>query len=147
MRYPADETTAKHERIVKEASRLFRERGFENVSVADVMKAAGLTHGAFYAHFGSKQELEAAAIAYGQEVSASRRRKYGTTKKGRQEYVDRYLSPKHRDNPGDGCTMATLAQEVARSTPELRATFEDRFEEILLAEGGDRKDAIFRTAD
>jgi AcrR family transcriptional regulator len=57
MRYPVEETAAKHERIVKEASRLFRERGFENVSVAKVMKAAGLTHGAFYAHFDSKEKL------------------------------------------------------------------------------------------
>ena len=54
MRYPAEQTAAKHERIVKEASRLFRERGFEDVTVGEVMKAAGLTHGAFYAHFGSK---------------------------------------------------------------------------------------------
>ena len=56
MRYPAEQTAAKHERIVKEASRLFRERGFENVSVGEVIKAAGLTNGAFYAHFGSKEE-------------------------------------------------------------------------------------------
>jgi TetR/AcrR family transcriptional regulator, transcriptional repressor for nem operon len=63
MRYPARETAARHERIVKEASRLFRERGFDNVTVVDVMKAAGLTHGAFYAHFGSKEELEEAAVA------------------------------------------------------------------------------------
>ena len=54
---------------MKEASRLFRERGFENVSVGEVMKAAGLTHGAFYAHFNSKEELQAAAVAYGQKVS------------------------------------------------------------------------------
>ena len=46
MRYPAKETAVKHDRIVKEASRLFRERGFENISVGEVMKAAGLTHGA-----------------------------------------------------------------------------------------------------
>jgi AcrR family transcriptional regulator len=51
MRYPVEETAAKHERIVKEASRLFRERGFENVSVAEVMKVAGLTHGAFLCSF------------------------------------------------------------------------------------------------
>src|SRR5208282_823675 len=57
MRYPVEETAAKHERIVKKASRLFRERGFENVSVAEVMKAAGLTHGASYAHFDSKEKL------------------------------------------------------------------------------------------
>jgi len=62
MRYPAKETAAKHDRIVKEASRLFRENGFENVTVGEVMKASGLTHGAFYAHFGSKQELQEAAV-------------------------------------------------------------------------------------
>ena len=146
MRYPAKETAAKHERIVKEASRLFRERGFERVTVGEVMKAAGLTHGAFYAHFGSKEELEKAAIAYGQGLSAGRARSYGATKKGRRDYADRYLSPRHRDNPGDGCTMAALGQEVARSTPEIRTAFERGLEEILAAHGGDRKGAIFQTA-
>jgi TetR/AcrR family transcriptional regulator, transcriptional repressor for nem operon len=146
MRYPAKETAAKHDRIVKEASRLFRERGFENVTVGEVMKAAGLTHGAFYAHFGSKQELQEAAVAYGQGLSAGQARSYGGTKKGRRAYADRYLSARHRDSPGDGCTMASLAQEVARSTPELRAAFERGFEEILSATGGDRKEAIFQSA-
>ena len=146
MRYPAKETAAKHERIVKEASRLFRERGFENVTVGEVMKAAGLTHGAFYAHFGSKQELEEAAVAYGQRVSADRARSYKATKRGRRTFADLYLSFWHRDNPGDGCTMAALAQEVARSTPELKAAFEKGFEEFLSAQGGDRRQAIFQTA-
>jgi TetR/AcrR family transcriptional regulator, transcriptional repressor for nem operon len=146
MRYPAKETAAKHERIVKEASRLFRERGFENVTVGEVMKAAGLTHGAFYAHFGSKEELEKAAIAYGQQLSVGRARSAGETQKGRQAYADRYLSVRHRDNPGGGCSMAALGQEVARSTPEIRAAFEQGLEDILSAHGGDRKEAIFRTA-
>jgi TetR/AcrR family transcriptional repressor of nem operon len=146
MRYPAKETAVKHERIVKEASRLFRERGFGNVTVGEVMKAAGLTHGAFYAHFDSKQELQKAAVAYGQGRSASRARSYGATKKGRKAYADRYLSPWHRDNPGEGCTMAALAPEIARSTPEVKAAFERGLEEILSAKGGDRKDAIFQTA-
>jgi TetR/AcrR family transcriptional repressor of nem operon len=146
MRYPAKETAAKHERIVKEASRLFRERGFENVTVGEVMKAAGLTHGAFYAHFGSKQELQKAAVTCGQDLSAARVRNHGSTKKGRRAYSDEYLSIRHRNNPGGGCTMAALAQEVARSTPELKAAFERGFEEILTAKGGDRKQAIFQTA-
>jgi TetR/AcrR family transcriptional regulator, transcriptional repressor for nem operon len=146
MRYPAEETAAKHERIVKEASRLFRERGFEHVTVGEVMKAAGLTHGAFYAHFGSKEQLQEAAVAYGQDISADRVRSHGATKKGRRAYADRYLSTRHRDNPGNGCTMAALAQEVARSTPELKAAFERGLEEILSAGGGDRKEAIFQTA-
>jgi TetR/AcrR family transcriptional regulator, transcriptional repressor for nem operon len=146
MRYPAQETAQKHDRIVKEASRLFRERGFENVTVGEVMKAAGLTHGAFYAHFASKQELEKAAVAYGQDVSAGRVRIHGATKRGRKAYADRYLSLSHRDNPGNGCTMAALAQEVSRSTPVLKAAFEQGLEEILTANGGDRKEEIFRTA-
>jgi TetR/AcrR family transcriptional repressor of nem operon len=146
MRYPVEETAAKHERIVKEASRLFRERGFENVSVGEVMKAAGLTHGAFYAHFGSKEELQAAAVAYGQKFSLRRvRRSNGKKTKGPYA-TDLYLSQWHRDNPGDGCTWAALAQEVARSTPELKAAFEQGFEEILSESAGNRKEAIFRAA-
>jgi TetR/AcrR family transcriptional regulator, transcriptional repressor for nem operon len=145
MRYPVEETAAKHERIVKGASRLFRERGFENVSVAEVMKAAGLTHGAFYAHFRSKEELQAAAVAYGQEVSLGRLQR-SRRKKSKGSFTDAYLSPWHRDNSGDGCTMAALAQEVARSTPELKAAFEQGLENLLSARGADRKEAIFWTA-
>jgi len=146
MRYPVEETAAKHERIVREASRMFRERGFENVSVAEVMKAAGLTHGAFYAHFGSKEELQTAAVAYGQKVSLGRAQRSKSNKKSKGSFADRYLSQWHRDNPGDGCTMAALAEEVARSTPELKAAFEQGLENMLSAEGGDRKEAIFLVA-
>ena len=145
MRYPVEENAAKHERIVKEASRLFRERGFEHVTVGEVMKAAGLTHGAFYAHFGSKEELQAAAVAYGQKVSLGRMPRSNSSK-SKGSYADRYLSRWHRDHAGDGCTMAALAQEVARSTPQLKAAFEQGLEEILSASGGDRKEAIFQAA-
>lgn len=146
MRYPAQETAEKHDRIVEEASRLFRERGFENVTVGEVMKAAGLTHGAFYAHFKSKEDLQAAAVAYGQGISlGSVQRAYGK-KGGEAAYAGSYLSPKHRDNPGDGCTMATLAQEISRSTPEAREALEKGLQDILSAMGGDRKDAIYRSA-
>ena len=146
MRYPAKETAAKHDRIVKEASRLFRERGFENVTVDELMKAAGLTHGVFYAHFGSKQDLQEAAVAYGQRLSTSRVRSYGATEKGRRGYAERYVSDWHRDNPADGCTMAALGQEVARSTTKLKEAFGRGFEEIISAGGGDRKEAIFQAA-
>ena len=145
MRYPVEETAAKHERIVKEASRLFRERGFGNVSVGEVMKAAGLTHGAFYAHFDSKEELQAAAVAYGIKVSLERMQR-SKRKKSKESWADRYLSAWHRDNPGDGCTMAALGEEVALSASELKVAFERGLEEILSAEAGDRKEAIFRTA-
>ena len=113
--------------------------------MAEVMKAAGLTHGAFYAHFASKEELQAAAVAYGQKVSLERVHR-SKTKKRKGSYVDRYLSQWHRDNPGDGCTMAALGPEVARSAPELKAAFEQGLEDILSARGGDRHEAILRTA-
>src|SRR3974377_2327547 len=145
MRYPVEETAAKHERIVKEASRLFRERGFQNVSVGEVMKAAGLTHGAFYAHFGSKEELQAAAVAYGQKISLERMPR-SSRKQSKGSYADLYLSRWHRDNPGDGCTMAALAQEVARSTPELKAAFEQGLENFVSGKRGGRKEAIFWVA-
>ena len=109
------------------------------------MKAAGLTHGAFYAHFDSKEELQAAAVSYGIKISLERMQR-SNSKKSKGSYADRYLSRWHRDNPGDGCTMAALAQEVARSTPELKAAFQQGLENILSAKGGDRKGAIFRVA-
>ena len=71
-------------------------------------------------------------------------RSKGKATKG--SFANRYLSRWHRDNPGDGCTMAALAQEVARSTPELKAAFELGLENMLSAEGGERKEAIFRAA-
>jgi len=143
MRYPAEETARKHDRIIKEASRLFRERGFENVTVAQVMKAAGLTHGAFYAHFGSKEDLQAAAITSGQRFSPER---VPGGKQNKTSYSDAYLSPWHRDHPGEGCTFAALAQEVARSKPELKAALQQRLEKVLADSGLGRKEAIVRLA-
>ena len=99
-----------------------------------------------HAHFGSKEELQAAAVAYGQTVSLERVQRSKGKETAGPFAADRYLSRWHRDNPGDGCTWAALAQEVARSTPELKAAFEQGFEEILLASGGDRKETIFRAA-
>ena len=143
MRYPVKETAAKHERIVED-SRLFRERGFENVTVGEVMKAAGLTHGAFYAHFGSKQELQEAAVAYGQGLSAGRVRSHGATRQGRRAYGERYLGQRHRDNPGDGCTMAALAQEVVRSTPELKTASSEDSRKFSPQAGGTEKKEFFK---
>src|SRR5215469_15798381 len=89
MRYPATETAEKHDRIVQEASRLFRERGFGGVTVAEVMKEAGLTHGAFYSHFESKEALMAAAVEYVMQGALRGVKKSFPTLKGRRVYVDR----------------------------------------------------------
>ena len=80
----------------------------------------------------------------GQKVSLERVQR--SNKKSKELFADRYLSRQHRDNPGDGCTMVALAQEVARSTPELKTAFEQGLEDIRSARGGDRNEAIFQAA-
>ena len=88
-------------RIVETASALFRERGYDGVSVADLMLAAGLTHGGFYKHFESKAELMAEATAQG--LQAKMHDYQGVDMQG---FVNGYLSREHRDGRGDGGTLA-----------------------------------------
>lgn len=104
-------------RVVDTASRLFREQGTQ-VSVADLMKAAGLTHGAFYKQFASKEALvdEATAHAFAelaQRYSAGLDRHDGR-EAAQQALVDTYLSVEHRDDPAHGCPVAALATDIAR---------------------------------
>lgn len=118
--------------VVQTASALFRERGFDGVSVADLMAAAGLTHGGFYKHFGSKADLVAEASAHG--LAAKLRAYDGVDMQG---FVNRYLSREHRDGRGDGCTMAALCGDAARQSPAVQATFASGIDSMLAAvEGG-----------
>ncbi len=145
MRYPAKETAERHQRIVREASRMFRERGFNDVTVAEVMGAAGLTHGAFYSHFASKEALMAAATEYAMENTLEALRKDFGNAEGRASYLHRYLSLKHRDNPGTGCAMAALSGEI-RHEPEVKRVFTSELKEIVAASGGERGSAILTVA-
>lgn len=104
--------------IVEAAGRLFRERGFDGVSVADVMRAAGLTHGAFYGYFESKQALAATACEHALKRSVER---WSGTDLNR--IVRDYLSPAHRDAPAEGCTLAALAGEAARTDGAVKDVF------------------------
>ncbi|MER6234958.1 TetR family transcriptional regulator [Streptomyces clavifer] len=105
-------------RVVDTASRLFREQGTQ-VSVADLMKAAGMTHGAFYKQFASKEALvdEATAHAFtelARHHSAGLERHDGQREAAQQALIDTYLSVEHRDDPADGCPVAALATDIAR---------------------------------
>ena len=131
MRYPADETAEKHTKILQEAARLFRERGFEGAAVAEIMKAAGLTHGAFYAHFPSKSALEAEAV--GCAFTQADHRLYASMDEasdGKQVFLDKYLSAAHRDRPGSGCTIAALGPEIARDSA-ARAPFTEHVTHMI----------------
>ncbi|MFG2003978.1 TetR/AcrR family transcriptional regulator [Spirillospora sp. NPDC048911] len=103
-------------RIVETASQLFREQG-THVSVADLMKAAGLTHGGFYKQFASKEALidEATAHAFAELTERH------TAALDQRALIEAYLSTEHRDDPGDGCPVAALASDMAREPGDQEA--------------------------
>jgi TetR/AcrR family transcriptional regulator, transcriptional repressor for nem operon len=111
------EQVANHEKqILAAAARLFRQRGFNDVTVAEVMKEAGLTHGAFYGHFPSKEALIAEAVGKALPPAPD------TAKPRRPaaEFADGYLSVKHRDNRANSCLFSSLGTEAARGSADLR---------------------------
>ena len=145
MRYPAEETAKRHELLLQRASEMFRERGFENVSVAEVMQAAGLTHGAFYSHFESKTDLMQAAMERALEKSRTGIETTFKTAAGRDQYLDSYLAIEHRDNLAGGCAMSALSGELRRE-PDLQEMFARKLDEIINATGDARADAILTIA-
>ncbi|MFD3722951.1 TetR/AcrR family transcriptional regulator [Streptomyces sp. NPDC058674] len=116
-------------RVVDTASRLFREQG-TRVSVADLMKAVGLTHGAFYKQFASKEalvdEVTAHAIDEWVRCHAAHFEQYGGRRDAAQrDLIDAYLAPEHRDNAAEGCPVAALVTDIAREPEggEARRTY------------------------
>jgi TetR/AcrR family transcriptional regulator, transcriptional repressor for nem operon len=122
MKVSREEAARNRERIVEAAARRFRERGFEGVGVAEVMKDAGLTHGGFYGHFGSKEDLMAEACAYASERSRAlwARRAAQAPGDPLEALARLYLTTAHRDDPGRGCVVAALAADAARQGPGVR---------------------------
>lgn len=119
MRVTKQVMAGNNAKIVDEAARLFREKGIEATSVADVMGAAGLTHGGFYRHFSSKDELVSAAINKASDDMASDLEndvlQHGA-KQAIADFVRGYLSEQHVANPGKGCPIAALGAEVDRES-------------------------------
>lgn len=118
MKVTKAQAQANRAHIVETASTLFRERGYDGVGVADLMAAAGFTHGGFYKHFGSKADLMAEAAACGLTSSAA-----AVADLDVQALVSEYLSRAHRDGPGQGCTLAALCTDAARQTDAVKAAF------------------------
>jgi TetR/AcrR family transcriptional regulator, transcriptional repressor for nem operon len=113
------------QRVVETAARLFRERGVDQVRVADVMAGAGLTHGGFYKQFASKDALAVEALAQGLADIGERLAKIGEPgdDMARARFLDHYLSPDHRDSPGDGCPVAGFARDMPGAGADLTATY------------------------
>jgi TetR/AcrR family transcriptional repressor of nem operon len=130
MGYSANDTAQKHERILDESIRLFRERGFSKVSVGEVMKAAGLTHGPFYNHFASKQALLAETLRREMQRAIGEIDTLPPSEEGRGAFADRYLSEAHMKDYGMGCAVAALASEV-RQEGRVRSAFTEQLKDQI----------------
>ncbi len=116
MRVSRDKAAENRERIVDTASRLFREKGFDGVGVDAIMNGAGLTHGGFYGHFGSKDDLAAEAIARALERSDEKQSRYANL----TDLVSEYLSERHCADRANGCAIAALGADMARRRDGVR---------------------------
>jgi TetR/AcrR family transcriptional repressor of nem operon len=138
MRVSREQAAENRERIVAVAARLFRERGFDGIGVADLMKNAGLTHGGFYGHFDSKEALMAEACEYA--IAETSQRWEALTRQGEPgafaRLTHRYLGTRHRDRPGDGCVLAALANDAARQSPPARRAYTRSVQRFIDLLGG-----------
>lgn len=123
MRKSRQATAEGRDEIVSAGARLIRERGLEGASVADIMSAAGRTHGGFYRHFPTKTALLAACLerAFEDIVAMIPGREAGAT--GVAVFADHYLSDRHIQNRADGCPAAALVSEISRGPEEIQAAF------------------------
>lgn len=123
-----------HERILDAAARAIRRSGYGGTGVADIMREAGLTHGGFYAHFDSREEMlaEAADRAGAQSVAAMARIASAVAApKALQMMLKAYLSKEHLDAVETGCAVAALGSEMPRQAPEVRRAATCRIKEMI----------------
>lgn len=126
MKVTKAQAAANRAHVVETASQLFRERGFDGVGVADLMAAAGFTHGGFYKHFGAKADLMAEAMACGIAQTGALAEGVDAT-----TFVRHYLSREHRDARATGCTMAALGGDAARQPDSVRTSFAEGVESLV----------------
>lgn len=132
VRITKEKKQENYERIIATASELFRERGFDGVGVAELMERAGLTHGGFYNHFRSKEELIAESTENGLSETLKRYAGHDVL-----AVMELYLAREHRDGRGQGCTAAALGCDAARQPEETKAVFAAGIDKLVRAlEGG-----------
>lgn len=125
---------ATHERIVCVAARAIRRSGYDGIGVADLMKEAGLTHGAFYAHFPSREAMlaEAAGQAFAESAAAAAAAVASAPPdKALASMIRSYLSREHLEHADVGCPLAALGSETARQTPEVRRVATRHIKEMI----------------
>lgn len=128
MRRSAEDKAETRRQIVQTAGRMLRGRGLAETGVADVMAAAGLTHGGFYRHFSSREDLAAAAIESGFAEMRGRLQAIAVKAppgKGLEAVIDTYLTEAHRDRPDRGCVMAAIGMEAGRAGGAVQAAYRE----------------------
>jgi TetR/AcrR family transcriptional repressor of nem operon len=133
MRVSREKAAENRERIIDAAGALFRAKGFGGIGVADIMKAADLTHGGFYGHFASKDDLVAQASRRTMARAAEKWKRVvaAAADKPYAALLRHYLTPHHRDDPGRGCAFAALGTDAARSGRSVREAFADGLEPLI----------------
>ena len=130
-RYDAEHKGETRRRIIDSAGRRFKQAGIDGSGVAALMSDAGLTNGAFYAHFESKDDLVANVVA---DQLRAQLADLGSLPEGGaalEEYVRDYLSPRHRDDPSTGCPSAALLEEIARCDGAIRDSYTNGMQSIV----------------
>jgi TetR/AcrR family transcriptional regulator, transcriptional repressor for nem operon len=123
MRYSKGHKQQTRQRIIEAAGRRFKQDGIDGAGVAAVMSDAGLTNGAFYAHFTSKEDLVANVLADQLRAQRQSLDAQPSDREGLEAFVRAYLSPEHRDQCADGCPSAALLDEIARRPAATRQVF------------------------
>src|SRR5437764_14077363 len=123
MRYSKGHKQATRQRIVEVAGRRFKRDGVDGAGVATLMSDAGLTNGAFYAHFQSKEDLVANVLADQLRAQRTSFDDQPSDRAGLEAFVRSYLSPEHRDEFADACPSAALLDEIARRPTDTRDVF------------------------
>jgi len=132
MKVSREQAAENRERIVNVAAKLFRERGFDGIGVADIMSGAGLTHGGFYGHFESKNDLAVEACTRALDTSAQKwNALIETGADPLKAITESYLSVRHRDRPGDGCVISALGTDVARQDKSVRRVVTKGLEDLV----------------
>jgi TetR/AcrR family transcriptional repressor of nem operon len=123
VRYEKEHKQATRQRIIETAGRRLKRDGIDGSGLATLMKDAGLTNGAFYAHFASKEDLVATAVADQLREQCQRLAAVAPGRAGLEQLVRAYLSSEHRDNPEEGCPSAALLDEITRCTDPTRQAY------------------------
>jgi TetR/AcrR family transcriptional repressor of nem operon len=144
MGHSQTEKAASRERVLRIAGRKVRAEGVNRPGIADLMKEAGLTHGGFYKHFASREDLisQAADQALAEGSAAMERSARGPDP--RAALIDNYLGPDHRDSPATGCALVTLGAAAGRGDQPFREAYERQvrhYLRLLAQPGGDSGDA------